>query len=526
MTATSLPGVLAERAASVPDRVFLRDVGGCALTYQQTLERAGLWASALSKAGVVPGDRVATMIPNSVEGVVIWLGISLLGAIEVPIHGGFVGYMLEHTLNTAGAAVVVVGPRRLGGVVDSSERLESVRTVVTLEDEPTRTLGTPIRIVRSRDLLNECGATFPAREMPSRWDAAAILFTSGTTGPSKGVVIPWGQVEATAVRTFPFDDLTEHEVLYVFTPSAHMGAKALPYLAALLGGQAVLRPDFKIHEFLRDVRDFGITTAPIIGSIPHFLDQSPEQPDDAAIPLRNVVMAPLIPDLDGFARRFGVRICTAYNMTELSIPFASEGWDVTNHASVGRLLGGWPDVEVRLVDEHDMEVPVGEVGELVVRSGQPWTMNQGYLGLPDATTSAWRNGWFHTGDAFRGDADGYYYFVDRLKDAIRRRGENISSFEVETVVNQHPAVAESAAVPVPAETADDEIKIVVVPRPGESLDPRSLIDFLSGRLPRFMIPRFVEVVESLPKTEGTMRVQKQSLRAAGITTATWDSQRP
>ena len=517
----SLPALVAERAASDPDRTFVQDVAGDRASYGESLHRSERWAAALVHLGVRPGDRIVTMIANSVEGVMIGLGISMAGAIEVPVHSAFVGYMLEHTVNTVGASVAIVEAPRAAAFTAPSTDLPGLKHLVVLGNERPPERSGRFSISHRESLLQKAGGPVSTL-IAERWDTAAILFTSGTTGPSKGVVVPWGQIEATARRTFPLDDLSEADVIYVFTPASHIGAKALPYLAALLGGSALLRPDFRLNEFLPDIRRFGITTAPIIGTIPQFLSQSTPQPDDADIPLRNVVMAPLLPGLDDFAERFGVRICTAYNMTELCVPFASEGWTTTNHASVGVLLQGWPGTDVRLVNPHDEEVPAGSVGELVVRTSEPWTMNQGYYGMPEATLAAWRNGWFHTGDAFRRDTDGYFYFVDRLKDSIRRRGENISSFEVEMVANVHPEIAESAAVAVPAETGDDEVMLVAVRAPGSDLDPAELTRFMAERLPRFMVPRYLQFVEELPKTAGTMRVRKHELRERGLTDSTWD----
>jgi crotonobetaine/carnitine-CoA ligase len=189
------------------------------------------------------------------------------------------------------------------------------------------------------------------------------------------------------------------------------------------------------------------------------------------------------------------------------------------------LKTGWPRYEAKIVDEHDLEVPTGTVGELVVRSADPWVLTRGYHGMPDVTAAAWRNGWFHTGDGFMVDEDGWFYFVDRIKDAIRRRGENISSFEVEAHVNEHPAVQESAAVGVPSELGEDEIKVAVVVRAGETLDPAALVEFLAPRMPRFMIPRYVEIVDALPKTDATMRTRKVELRERRVSPSTWDRER-
>jgi crotonobetaine/carnitine-CoA ligase len=247
----------------------------------------------------------------------------------------------------------------------------------------------------------------------------------------------------------------------------------------------------------------------------------PEKPDDADNPLRGVIMAPLIPDLERFKRRFGVRVCTAYGMTEIAYPFAS-GWNLVNATSCGRLRRGPPGYEVRVVDAEDREVGCDRIGELIVRTAEPHIITPGYFGMPEKSAEIWRGGWFHTGDGFRHDADGNFYFADRIKDAIRRRGENISSFEVEAGVNEHPAVLESAAIGVPSEHSEDEVKVIVVLRPGAALEPKDLIAFLAPRMPRFMIPRYVEIADALPKTDATQRTRKHELRASALNARTWD----
>ena len=209
-----------------------------------------------------------------------------------------------------------------------------------------------------------------------------------------------------------------------------------------------------------------------------------------------------------------------FNMTEISSPIKAGFDDIEEMptTSCGKVRSGY---QCRVVDEHDIEVPRGQLGELIVRSDEPWVMNAGYFNMPEKTAEAWRNGWFHTGDGFIQDSEGWFHFVDRQKDAIRRRGENISSMEVEAQVNTHPAVLESAAVAVPSEWGEDEVKIVVVLKPGETIDASTMHAYLSGIMPRFMVPRFIEFAAALPKTP-TEKVRKVALREAGITPETWD----
>jgi crotonobetaine/carnitine-CoA ligase len=231
-------------------------------------------------------------------------------------------------------------------------------------------------------------------------------------------------------------------------------------------------------------------------------------------------MLPIMANVKEFERRFGLRVRSTFNMTETSCCILT-GADRANATSCGRVRPGF---EARVVDENDAEVPDGQLGELVLRSDEPWTLMAGYWRKPEATIAAWRNLWFHTGDAFTRDADGNFYFVDRMKDAIRRRGENISSAEVEAEVNAHPAVLESAAIAVPSELAEDEVKIVVVLQPGQQVELPELVEFLKGRMAAFMVPRYIEIVGALPKTP-TEKVRKAELRAAGVGAA-WDRTGP
>ena len=248
-----------------------------------------------------------------------------------------------------------------------------------------------------------------------------------------------------------------------------------------------------------------------------FLLKRPPAPDDKDHPLKTCTYVPLNETAPQFHARFGTDIYTHFNMTEISMPIVT-GANPTALGSAGRPR---PGVDVRIVDENDCELPVDAVGELVVRTDCPWATSHGYAGNPAATAAAWRNGWFHTGDGFRRDAEGNFYFVDRLKDAIRRRGENISSFEVESEVLAFPPIREAAAIAVRSEIAEDEVCAVVAIREGEKFDPAALIAFLRPRMAHFMVPRYVRVVDALPRTP-TSKIEKVKLRAEGLTTDTWD----
>jgi crotonobetaine/carnitine-CoA ligase len=495
----SLPALLAARATSDADRVFMDAIGGESLTFAELHARVQRWAGALRDLGVEAGTNVVTMLPNSIDAVTTWAAISYLGAHEVPVNTEYRGSILDYLVRNSQATLVI-----------------------TNEYYADHFHGTDIPLVlTSADVFR---AAAPVTEPPASAmrGLAAIIYTSGTTGPAKGVMVTWGQMHSTMTGTLPLADFGADDVFYAPFPAYHISGKGFVYLAALLGARIVLREAFSLSEFWADIRGYGCTTTAMVGAMANFLEGQPPQPDDATVPLRNVLMAPLLPGLDGFKERFGVRICTAYNMTELSVVFVSDGWSADNPASCGRLRSGYPGYEARLVDEDDDEVELGTPGELIVRTSVPWTLNAGYFDMPEATANAWRNGWFHTGDMFRADADGYYYFVDRNKDAIRRRGENVSSFEVEALVVGHDAVAEAAAVAVPSEYAEDEVMVFVVLAPDAVIIEKQLVVDLVDRMPRHMVPRYVEIVSELPKTDATQRVQKVKLRERGVGPRTFD----
>ncbi len=283
------------------------------------------------------------------------------------------------------------------------------------------------------------------------------------------------------------------------------------------GGTCVLYDGFKPESFWDVVRRFDITGCCLVGAMTRFLLNQPASARDRDHPLRAVITVPWNQDSLAVAERFGIEMHTAFNMTETATPIRS----TPNPPALGTCGRLRPGVEARIVDEHDCEVPVGAVGELILRTSRPWEITQRYYKNPEATARAWRNGWFHTGDGFRRDPQGNFFFVDRMKDAIRRRGENISSFEVESEASAHPDVREAAAIPVPSELGEDEVMLVVVPVAGRLVDPLALLRFMEPRVAAYMLPRYIRSVAELPKTP-TAKVEKHRLRGEGVTADTWD----
>jgi crotonobetaine/carnitine-CoA ligase len=312
--------------------------------------------------------------------------------------------------------------------------------------------------------------------------------------------------------------MSENDRILVNGPLFHVGGTGAVTAALLYGGSIVLLDGFKASEFWQTVRETGSTmTSGLLGSMAPFLAKTASAADREQNGLRSTHFYPVSEDTIGLARQFGFEYFSGYGMTELPLVLVTD-LNTTTVGSCGKARSG---VECRLVDSNDCEVAAGEVGELVVRTDHTWSFSHGYDGMPAATAEAWRNGWYHTGDLLRQDLEGNFYFVDRRKDAIRRRGENISSHEVESAVYESPDVQEVAAFGVPGQHGEDEVMVVVVPSKGQSLDPVELFSFLRPRMGHYMLPRYIRVLQDLPRTP-TDKIRKHILRDEGVTADTWD----
>ncbi|MFI6348561.1 AMP-binding protein [Streptomyces sp. NPDC050560] len=504
--AVPLPVLLRERAATDPGAVFVQDTAEGPVTYARFEELVGRWRGALHTAGVRAGDRVVTMFPTGPEALVVWMAVARLGAVEVPLNTAYHGRVLAGVVADAAPAAAAVHPRWAGRFAPGELPGPALPTVLTGAGGPDGTPG---------PATTAPADTAPPPEPELReHTVATVVYTSGTTGRSKGVMIPWRQLERSAFWCIPLDEAGPDDHWYVPVPLFHVSGKLSVYAAALTGARAVTRDGFSTSGFWPDVRAHGCTTTLLPGSAARYLESVPEAPDDADNPLRNVFVAPFPRDRAAFAARFGVRLTTAFNMTEVSCPVVS-GWELGPEGSCGRAR---PGAQIRIVDEDDHEVPDGETGELLVRTDSPWEITAGYLGAPEVTADATRNLWFHTGDRCRRDAEGWVYFVDRSGDAIRRRGENICSTDVEAALGGHPAVAEAAVIGVPSPWGEHDVKAFVVPRAGHAPDAvpgglaADIAAYARAELPRFMVPRYVEIVDDLPRTH-TQRIRKAELRA-------------
>ena len=500
-------------AGERPDKVFVRFEDGGSWTYRETLQHARRAAAGLAGLGVKQGDVVFVLLPNGPDFLKAWFGANFLGAAVAAPNTALRGAVLQHLVTLSDAAVGVVDARYLERFGELSPgRLGTLVVAGDAEHEADERF----RMVSLQDCFDAADPDAAPDVTVEPWQEQFILFTSGTTGPSKGAIVTYVQMRDMMLATSA-GRLGEDDVYLASTPLFHVGGSRVVNGMLLLGGTVVLLAQFRTGTFWDTVRRHGATSCVLIGAVARFLEDQPARPDDADNPLRLVSMSPLVRDPRSFSRRFGVDVYTSYGMSELSVPIVSE-INPADPDSCGRLRPGY---EARIVDEHDREVPEGQPGELILRADRPWTISPGYWRMPEATAAAWRNGWFHTGDQMRRNADGDYYFVDRQKDAIRRRGENVSSFEVEAEVLTHPDVKDAAAIGVPSPLGEQDIMVVVVPRPGCRPQPEALLQYLRPRMAHYMLPRYIRYADDLPRTPSA-RVQKHMLRDEGVTPDTWD----
>lgn len=504
--------VIGRHVAVQPDRPAVRDPVR-ALSYGALYEEALAVAGGFDRIGVRAGEAVLLMLDNHLDGVVAWWALALTRRTEVPVNTAYRGSILAHVADNSGARAIVMEADYLPLLAEVMDRLPRLEQVV-VRGEPNSVLPARVQVRRWEDLRGPRPA--PARLEP--WDLMGIMYTSGTTGLSKGVRVTHAHAYGYAAPAVLGRALPE-DVSLVTLPLFHIGGQwAGVYNSLIAGGASVVLPRFSATTYWDDVRRYGCTYTLLLGAMANFLYQQAAREDDARHPMKQVLMVPVVPQLDDFKRRFGIEtVATAYGLTEGSTAIiAPQGRARPGAVGIPR-----PDFDMRLVDEHDIEVPRGKAGELLIRPQEPWSVMDGYHEMPEATAAAWRNQWLHTGDAFRIDDDGQYVFVDRMKDAVRRRGENVSSFEVEKEIMAHPAVLEAAVVGVPSAATEDDILACVVLRPDAALEADTLLDFLEARLPYFMVPRYVDFLPELPKTP-TAKIRKQALRERGVTPSCHD----
>lgn len=509
----NLGWVLEESARRHGPRTFLR-FPESAYTFEETERESSRFANMLVGLGVNHGDRVAVMLENCPEYVFAWFGANKLGAVEVSVNTAFKGLSLRYIMEQSGAVAIVVGSEFLPAVMAEADALPGLKSIIVVGDTPA---GSDARVMKWSD-VRACAPDFVSRASPL--DVSMLGYTSGTTGPSKGAMVPHNRIVKTGREMAILRSIRPDDNLFTCLPLFHGNAKYHTVLPALVSGcQATLTGRFSASRFWDDVRRYDATQFNYLGVMISILLKADPSPKDREHRARMAFGAGAQNGLlEQFEARFGVHLMEAYGLTEGGIALANRPYD-RRAGSCGKPMPGY---EVEVVDDWDNPVPAGKEGELVLRSRRPYTTMIGYHNMPAESAEAYRNFWLHTGDLARKDEDGFFFFVDRKKDAIRRRGENISTFEIEAVINAHPAVAESAAFAVRADVGEDDVMATVVLREGATLAAEQLVEFCSTRMPYFWVPRYLQIgPEPLPRT-ATNKVEKYKLRQAGVLATTFD----
>ena len=508
----TLGDIVTARAMERPTDTFIafedRD-----LTYAMLEDTSNRFANRLTDLGLERGASVAIMLDNCPEFVAAWVGIAKAGMVEVPVNTGYKGDLLAYLLNQAEVRVVVVAAHWLERIEAVTDDLETLDHIVVVGEADTTFDTTPF------------GAFLDAAK-PDRpdvvvhpHDTATILFTSGTTGPSKGAVRSHRANFAIAEATIDLMDYKPGEVFFTVFPLFHVNAKTNTVIPALiLDGRAVIHSRFHASTFWDTTREHGVSAFNYMGALLMMLHKQPARPNDADNPVLKAYGAPAPVEIfEDFQDRFGVKLVEVYGSTECGIVT----YNTIDEMRLGTCGKAAPYYDVAIHDEWDDPCPPGVAGEIVVRPKEPFIMFTEYYGNPEATVDVFHNLWFHTGDRAVMDTDGYFRYIDRIKDSIRRRGENISSWEVERVINSMEAVLECAVVGVPSELTEEEVMVVIVPKPDVALTPEMILDEVNARMPHFAVPRYVRFATELPKSPA-QRVQKFMLREQGLTDDTWD----
>ncbi len=497
------------KVAEHPDQEWLlwRDE---TFSWADTLSNTQRVANGLLEQGVRPGDKVAIMMGNRPEFLWTHFAANFIGASSVPINIAQRGPSLVHILADSGSSIVVVDGTLSDIVASVRKDTPSLSKAVVVDGKLSGGIDFNTLLKAGDGPLNVADIEGDASSA-----GTAMLYTSGTTGPPKGVVQKSSNAASGFLPLILSLGVKAGETIYTSLPLFHGNALLISTMGSIvLDTKLALGERFSASRMFSECKRYNAVEFNALGGMISILLKQPPSENDRDHPVRVVLSAGCPADKwEEFEKRFGVRIVEFYGMVDAPGLLLNDTGKV---GSMGKPIG---ECEFAVMDENSSRLEAGQVGELVFR--HPSGQLSEYHNLPDATKSAWEGGWFHTGDLAMCDAEGYYYYRGRKKESIRRLGENISAWEIETVVNSHPKVLESAAHPVPSELGEDEVKICVVPRPGETIDPVELISYCEGKIARYAIPRFVEIMDELPKT-GTQRVRYQELKERGITAGTWD----
>ncbi|MGY6123797.1 ATP-dependent acyl-CoA ligase (plasmid) [Paraburkholderia strydomiana] len=508
----TLPALLTARAARNGNGPLFSD-GSTVWSGADAVEIASRRAGALAAHGVRRGDHVALLCGNRIEFMEMVLGCGWLGAVVVPINTASRGPQLEHILRNSGARLLVA-EAHLVDVVHALSANDLPLQRIWIIDEPTADSHSP---AYETIALPPAAEPIAAGEIGDG-DPFAVLYTSGTSGLSKGVICPHAQFYWWGRNTGGGLGVVAGDVLYTCLPLFHTNALNSFFQALVNDAHLIVGRRFSASGFFDALVNTQATVTYVLGAMVPILLGRPVTANERRHKVR-VALAPGVPGhfQKEFTDRCGIALIDGYGSTETN---SVMGGDVSAHrlGYMGKLNRGF---DARVVDEHDQPVADGEPGELILRADEPFSFASGYLSMAGETVKAWRNLWFHSGDRVIRESDGYYRFVDRQKDAIRRRGENISSYEVEQVLLSHPSVETAAVFAVKSTLAEDEVMAVIGLRDGEALEPLDLVRYCEPRLPYFAVPRYLDFEQELPKTENG-KIQKFKLRETGVTATTWD----
>jgi crotonobetaine/carnitine-CoA ligase len=507
--------VLRTQVERSPDREFVR-CGGKWLTFRELDEISDRVAAGLAEAGIGKGDAVAFIVPNRQEMVELFFACAKLGVVQVPLNYWLKGQFLGYQLSDCRATTLIVDELGYRSAVPLLAGT-AIERLVLLDDVPGDALPSiPYRSIR------ECAKPAPRPEVDEH-DLVSVIYTSGTTGMPKGCMLPNGYYIALGQAFGTAEWVIPEDRVYTAYPLFHTSGQAVALMSALVNHASIAyAAEFHASTFMREAAAERASMIWGVGPMGMAILAQPPAPTDAAYPLRLAVWLPMGPeDQAEFERRFATPVVAeAFGQTECVPATISP---LRGHRKPG--AAGWPMpyLEIQTVDDGDRAVPPGEVGEIVIRPREPNVMFHGYWGNPEATLDAFRNLWHHTGDLGRLDEDGLLTFVDRKKDALRRRGENVASFELEQAIAAHPDIARVAVTAVPSPLGEDDIKASIVAHPGRPLTPEGLFDFFKKNLPYYAIPRYVDLRESLP-ANALNRVMKHLLRQEGVREGAWDLQ--
>ena len=507
----TISSVLRTRTTKHPEKIFC-EFDNKIISYQSALSNAGRVANYLDNLSLVRGETIAVMLDNTVEFCYCWLGISLHGSIHVAVNTDYKATFLKHVLNNSKAAIIIVEADYVERIKDIASELLFLKTIVINGCPSYKFEGFKIYKL---DAFTSYPNIYPEKNITYR-DTACIMYTSGTTGPSKGVLMTHAHVFLFGLGTIEHMGLCSTDRFYIVLPLFHANGLFMQLYATLIAGAfAYIRRRFSARRWLTDIRDNHLTITNSLGAIASYVLEQPQSRFDKDHHLRIMSLAPTSAKMESELKaRFAIEsVIGLYGMTEINIPlYAVDG--VSPSGSCGRVWHKF--YELLIVDElTDEKCRVNEVGEIVVRPRQAYAFMSGYLGMPDKTIEAWRNFWFHTGDAARMDENGNVFFVDRIKDCIRRKGENISSFDVEAAMLEFSGIEEIAAYAVPSdqEAEEDEVMVAIV-KSTTIFNFNELLAHARDVLPKFAVPRFYRLVDELPKTP-TGKIQKVKLKSDG-----------